>query len=197
MLRERNCMGVQAIVHHAEPAGGIDVDDLVVRVRSGDLSAFEGLYRAHAGRIYAICLRMSSDSSRAEELTQETFIRAWEKLGTFRGESDLSAWLRRLAINVVLGDRRSRSRRQDRESPLAEGIEPRDPRPVGANGAGQVVDLERAIATLPQGARDVYILHDVEGYRHAEVARMLGVATGTSKAQLHRARRLLREALDS
>jgi RNA polymerase sigma-70 factor (ECF subfamily) len=166
-------------------------DDLVARAREGDRAAFEALYRAHVGRVYALCLRLSADRVRAEELTQDTFVLAWRRLGTFRGESAFGSWLYRIAVNAALGEHRSASRREQRVVPLS------DP-PQGRSDAGDTalaVDLERAIAALPQGARSVFVLHDIEGYGHGEIARMSGVAVGTSKAQLHRARRLLREGL--
>ncbi len=163
-------------------------NDLVARARAGDLSAFEALYRRAAGRTYALCLRMTADPALAEELTQETFVRAWRKLRSFRGDCAFSAWLRRIAINVVLADRRGRGRTPAEEiesQHLAAALDP-----------GAALDLESAIAKLPVGARTVFVLHDVEGYRHDEIAGMLGVAAGTSKTQLHRARKLLREALE-
>ena len=169
--------------------------DLVRSAQSGDVAAFEHLYRENSGRIYGLCLRMAGSRSRAEELTQAVFIRAWHKLGTFRGRSAFSSWLYRLAVNVVLSDRRARMRRESRVVAVEDpGVFER-PRVRGARDAR--LDLERAIATLPEKARQVFVLHDVEGYRHREIAEMLDIADGTSKAHLHRARRLLREALKS
>jgi len=175
--------------------GRPDYAEPVTRARAGDLAAFEELYRENAGRVYAICLRMTADPSRAEELTQEAFVRAWEKLGSFRGSGAFGGWLRRLVINVVLADRRARGRRLARETEtedVARFRQPGEPAPPPA-----AMDLEAAIAKLPPGARTVFLLHDVEGYRHDEIAKMLRVASGTSKTQLHRARKLLREALKS
>jgi RNA polymerase sigma-70 factor (ECF subfamily) len=160
------------------------------RVKAGDVSAFEELYRSHCGRVYALCLRMSGDVSRADELTQEVFVRAWEKLSSFRGESRFSSWLVRVAINVVLSDQRRRGRQEERQVELAAGSQA-EHRPHPA----LQLDLERAIASLPAGARTVFLLHEVEGYRHHEIAELTQSAVGTCKAQLHRARRLLREAL--
>jgi RNA polymerase sigma-70 factor (ECF subfamily) len=173
----------------------VPLEELVRRARSGDLLAFEALYRRQVGRVHALCRRVSGDAARAEELVQETFLRAWRKLGTLRREEDLPAWLHRVALNVALGERRSRSRGPDRERPLDEerASEPRSP----GSGPGLGLDLERALDTLPPGARSVFVLHDVEGYRHEEIAGLLKVSVGTSKAQLHRARRLLRKALSS
>jgi RNA polymerase sigma-70 factor, ECF subfamily len=166
--------------------------ELIRRARSGDAGAFESLYRINVGRVYALCLRMSGESERAERLTQDAFVTAWVKLSTFRGEAAFGSWLHRLTVNVVLQERRSRLRRRERieeaaaeaDSPVTRGI-----------GPGTRIDLERAIAGLPERARLVFVLHDVEGYRHEEIAEMLGTAVGTSKAQLHRARRLLREMM--
>lgn len=167
--------------------------DLVFRAQDGDLAAYEALYRAHVGRIHALCRRMTGNPERAEELTQETFVRAWEKLDGYRAESAFSTWLGRVAVNVVLGDRRSRSRRRRREEQagdvLAFDHASRELRP------GSGLDLDQAIARLPARARMVFLLHDVEGYRHEEIAGLLDISAGTSKAQLHRARKLLREAL--
>lgn len=169
--------------------------DLVSRAKSGDVRAFESLYRSHAARVYAICLRMVADPSRAEDLTQEAFVRAWEKLGSFRGQSAFATWLHRLTVNVVLGEIRSRGRRKDEGVANEELRAVPDPRPQRHPEAS--IDLERAIATLPTQARMVFVLHDVEGFRHADIGRLMGIATGTSKAHLHRARQILREVLQS
>lgn len=166
---------------------------LVDGARSGDAGAFESLYRSSVGRVYALCLRMSGDRERADRLTQDVFVTAWEKLSTFRGDAAFGTWLHRLTVNVVLQDRRSRLRREERHLEAAAGTGPLVTRGIGP---GTRIDLERAIAGLPERARHVFILHDVEGYRHEEIAEMLGTAVGTSKAQLHRARRLLREMME-
>ena len=174
-----------------------DPTDLIQRAQQGDRAAFEALYRAHAGRVYALCLRLTADRAQAEERTQDAFVRAWERLATFRGESAFSSWLYRLTVNEVLLGRRAQRRRGARivttDDPAA--LEPRSGAIV-AWGAGTTLDLERAVAALPPGAREVFVLHDVEGYRHDEIAQLTGIAVGTSKAQLFRARRLLREALN-
>ena len=170
--------------------------ELVRRAQGGDLHAFEQLYRDNAGRVFAVCLRVCADRALAEELVQDVFVRAWQKLGSFRGESALSTWLHPLAINVALSERRSRKRRESRVTTtddLTPFERPEAPERTLAPTAG--VDLEKAISGLPPGARAVFVLHDVEGYKHEEIADLMGVASGTSKAQLHRARRLLREAL--
>ena len=168
---------------------------LVARAQAGDLAAFEALYRANLGRVYAVCFRMAGEATLAEELAQDVFVRAWQRLGSFRGESAFSSWLHPLTVNVALSERRSRRRRTARlvTTDEPEAFERPQPRPPGPEAG---FDLDRALATLPPGARSVFVLHDVEGYKHEEIARMTGVATGTSKAQLHRARRLLREALE-
>jgi RNA polymerase sigma-70 factor (ECF subfamily) len=168
--------------------------ETVERARVGDVSAFEELYRATVGRIHALCLRMCGDPHLAEELTQESYIRAWSKLDSFRGESQFTTWLHRVAVNVVLGHLRTAGRR-----PVLELVE--DPaeqaHAVERMNPQASVDLERAIAKLPQRARTVFVLHDVEGYKHHEIAAMADMAVGTSKAQLSRARGLLRKALSS
>lgn len=166
--------------------------DLVRRAQDGDASAFEALYWAHAGRVYALCLRMTADATRATTLTQDTFVRAWKRLPSFRGESAFGSWLHRVAVNVVLGEMRARQRRTARLQPTADLERYDRPAPTGESG----MDLERAIAALPPQARAVLVLHAIEGYRHDEIADLLGIAAGTSKAHLHRARRLLRDALD-
>lgn len=159
---------------------------------SGDLEAFERLYRRHSGRVVAVCLRMCGRRDEAEEMAQEAFVRAWEKLPTFEGRSAFSTWLHRLAVNVVLSAWRSRSRRPEKVTLLDEVAEAL-PAPQVADR--ERMDLERAIRELPTGARTIYVLHEVEGFKHREIAERTGLTVGTSKAQLHRARRLLREML--
>jgi RNA polymerase sigma-70 factor (ECF subfamily) len=168
---------------------------LVREAQNGDLLAFERLYRENVRKVFGLCLRMSQDASLAEELTQEVFVKAWRKLSTFRGESAFSSWLYPMAVNASLSERRSRRRRDARIVPVEEPE--RMEQPVGAPRPEAGFDLERALATLPPGARAVFVLHDVEGRTHEEIAALLNLAVGTSKAQLHRARRLLREALES
>ena len=166
---------------------------LVQDAQSGDLVAFERLYRDNERRVFALCMRLSSDPALAEELTQEVFIRAWRKLGSFRGQSAFSSWLYPLTVNVALSERRSRRRRLARVVPTEDGNAPEAPAPVHTPEEG--FDLESAMAALPPGARRVFVLHDVEGRTHEEIASLLGLAAGTSKAQLHRARMLMREYL--
>ena len=187
---------------HAGRTAGEPETALVVRARSGDAGAFERLYRAHAGRVHSLCLRLLADRGHAEEATQDAFVRAWQRLGSFRGESAFGSWLYRLAANVAVDRLRSERRRAGRSGGWdLEGEDP-DGAPVRGEGppavrhrAGEAIDLERAIRALPPRARAVFVLHDLEGYRHGEIADLAGIAEGTSKAQLHRARRLLREAL--
>jgi len=169
-------------------------DDLVARAQAGDQTAFRELYRQHAGRVYALCLRLTGDGRDAEERTQDVFVRLWDKLRSFRGDSAFSSWLHRLAVNVVLNERRTTGRREQRVIP-AEDLD----NVAGAQHAAPLhlnIDLERAIAELPDGAREVFVLYDIEGYGHGEIAQLVGIAEGTSKAQLFRARRLLREKLE-
>ncbi|MDB4951929.1 MAG: polymerase sigma factor, sigma-70 family [Gemmatimonadetes bacterium] len=170
------------------------VPPLVRRAQDGDVAAFEQLYRDNVDRVFALCLRMAADRTKAEELTQDVFVRAWERLGSFEGRSAFSTWLHRMAVNVVLGEKRSAGVRSARIT-VTDDLEAFD-RPRLTSDPGTRMDLERAIAGLPKGARTVFVLHDVEGYKHEEIGRMHGWAVGTCKAQLHRARKLLREALN-
>lgn len=169
--------------------------DLVRRAQAGDREAFGALYRQHVDRIHALCLRLTADRDTAALLTQDAFVRAWRRLATFRGESSLLTWLHRLAVNVVLDHRRAEKRRRTRQVDLGEDDAAERLAVVPPPSVGVRRDLERAIAGLPAGARTVFTLHEVEGYRMREIAEMTGVAVGTVKAQLHRARRLLREVL--
>src|SRR5688572_25677309 len=168
--------------------------DDVAFAASGDRRAFERLYRENVNRVFAVCVRMSGDRMRAEELTQDVFVRVWEKLPLFRGESAFSTWVHRLAVNVILNARKTEGRERARQDPDGEDALELHGTP---SHDGERMDLETAIATLPRGARRVFVLHDVEGYKHEEIAEMLGITAGGSKAQLHRARMLLREALDA
>ncbi len=163
---------------------------LVQRARYGDRRAFERLYREHVGRVYGLCLRMTRDAQLAEDCTQDTFINAWRAFGQFQTRSSLSTWLHRIAVNVALAKRRRSGPVEpvpDEEDALA--VEWTLETPV------EVQEIESAIDALPQGARDALVLHGLYGYSHGEAAQMLGIAEGTCKAQLHRARRLLRARL--
>lgn len=160
---------------------------------AGDPEAFERLYRTHVSRIHSMARRMA-DPHQADEITQDVFVRAWEKLETFRGDASFGTWLHRLAINFILSRRVRQGRERHRflaDGELAIGQASTRPRTVGLR-----LDLESAMERLPEGARQVFVLHDVEGYRHREIAEMLDIAPGTSKAQLHRARMLLRNHLE-
>ena len=167
---------------------------LVRRAQEGDRSSFEQLYRIHAGSVYALCLRMSRKPQEAEEMTQEVFVRAWEKLERFRSPGHFAAWLKRVAVNLTITARRTVARRGEPQPLFEEYGVPGDDR--GERISGARVDLEKAIAALPGGARTVFVLHDIHGYRHGEIAEMTGTAMGTTKAQLHRARKRLREYLE-
>ncbi|TAM54709.1 MAG: RNA polymerase sigma factor [Acidobacteria bacterium] len=169
--------------------------DLVRSAQAGDIAAFEGLYRATVGLVHALCLRMAGNAALAEELTQDVFVRAWRNLGTFRGESAFATWLTRLTVNVVLSERRARRTREAHVTPTGDLAALAGAAPAARPGTA--LDLELAIAALPPQARHVFVLHDVEGWEHAEIARRTGLAVGTCKAHLHRARRLLREVLSS
>jgi RNA polymerase sigma-70 factor (ECF subfamily) len=164
---------------------------LVQRACAGDTRAFERLYREHAGRVYGLCLRMTRDAQLAEDCTQDTFINAWRALSRFETRSSLSTWLHRIAVNVSLAKRR--------KSPQVEPV-PEDDEGVATQWTVEtpveVQEIESAIGTLPEGARDALVLHALYGYSHGEAAHMLGIAEGTCKAQLHRARKLLRERLN-
>lgn len=165
----------------------------VALATSGDTRAFERLYRSHVGRIHALTRRMLSPDE-ADDATQDVFIRAWQKLETFRGESAFGTWLHKIAVNVCLGRRaqlgQARERYHADDAPLETVAHPH------TGGALDRVDFETALERLPDGARQVFVLHDVEGYRHEEIAEMLGTVTGTSKSQLHRARMALRQHLE-
>ena len=166
----------------------------LARAQRGDTAAFEWLYRRHVARIYALCLRMTADPALAEECTQRAFIRAWGRLAEFRGESLLSTWLHRIAVNEVLGRRRDDGR--DR-AVLVSVEDTAFEEPAQGGNTGDAMDLEAAIARLPERARHVFVLIAVHGYTHEEAGGLLGVAEGTCKAQYHRARRLLAERLTS
>jgi RNA polymerase sigma-70 factor (ECF subfamily) len=163
----------------------------VTRAAKGDVRAFEALYRAHLPRVHSLVRRMTAGRD-ADELTQDVFVRVWQKLGTFRGDSSFSTWVHRLAVNVVIErfrtDRARRARMHDGEEIFNTIAGPRMTRDIG-------LDFEAALEQLPDGAREIFVLHDVEGYKHHEIATLLEIAPGTSKAQLHRARMILRKHL--
>ena len=167
----------------------------VALAAGGDRQAFERLYRTHSTRVFSLCARMSGSRARGEELTQDVFVRTWEKLPQFRGESAFSTWLHRLAVNVVLNARKSEGKQASRTD-QGDVDDERWDELARAPMYIERMDLAQAISKLPAGARKVFVLHDVEGYKHEEIAEMMGITSGGSKAQLHRARFLLREALE-
>lgn len=167
--------------------------DEVARAQAGDRRAFENLYHRHAARIHGLARRMLNYDE-AGEATQDVFVRAWEKLGSFRGEAAFGTWLHRLAINVMLTRRQGLGTRRAR---FIEDDGVIDVLPARTQTGDFSMDFEAAIARLPDGARTIFVLHDVEGYKHDEIAEFLEVTTGTTKAQLHRARMLLRGHLSA
>lgn len=179
-------------------SGSDDSAALVARAARGDVSAFELLYAQSAGRVYAVCMRMTGDPQRAREYTHDAFVRAWERLSTFRGEAAFETWMHRLAVNVVLtatrGDRRRAARFSASTDDDSAESEAAFARP--ASDVETRLDLERAIASLPPRAREVFVLHDVEGYKHDEIADRLELQPGSVRAQLHRARQLIMRMLN-
>jgi RNA polymerase sigma-70 factor (ECF subfamily) len=165
--------------------------DWIARAQRADAQAFESLYRRHVDRVYGLCLRMTGNVAEAEDCTQEAFIQGWSKLDRFRGDSTFATWMHRIAVNAVLGRKRKSSREQDRVQLAAEVL----PAPVSTADTGELRDIAEAIDRLPERARHVFVLYAVYGYSHEETAQMLEIAAGTSKAQLHRARRLLEQQL--
>jgi RNA polymerase sigma-70 factor (ECF subfamily) len=165
---------------------------LVARAQGGNARAFEALYRANVDRVYGLCLRMTGNVGEAEDCTQEAFIQAWNKLDKFRGDSAFGTWMHRIAVNAVLGRIRKSKREQDRIQAVADTVTA----PVFTGDSGELRDLAEAIDRLPEGARHVFVLNAVYGYSHEESSDMLGIAVGTTKAQLHRARRLLAQQLE-
>jgi RNA polymerase sigma-70 factor (ECF subfamily) len=177
--------------------------ELIARARAGDVGAFERLYHANAPRVFGLALRLTGNRQEATELTQDVFVNAWQRLTTFRGDAALASWLHRITVNSLFMRVRGEQRRathlttdddsanDDSARVAATHVAPA--RPVDVD---QAVDLERAIAALPLGARRVFVLYDILGYRHEEIAQLTGLAQGTLRSQLHRARRLLLEALE-
>lgn len=180
----------------AVAAAAVDSEDGgdVRAAARGDARAFERLYRRHIGKVYGLCWRLcDGDAAKADQAAQDAFVRAWEKLDSFRGEAAFGTWLHRLTVNVVLGEHRLLKRWTSFEEAVESGV----PEPCHSPTAslGDRVDVERALARLPKGARAVLVLHDLEGWQHDEIAAATGIAIGTSKAQLHRARKLMKEWL--
>ena len=176
----------------SSPASDPAIDEVVRRAQQGDVEAFESIYRSHAPAIHALCRRMIGDEREARDLVQDVFVRAWQRLPTFRGQSALATWMHRLAVNVVL--EQMRSTRRD----VARFIDDADHDSLFARPTSpdERMDLDRAINRLPAGARTVFVLHDIHGYSHDEIAQMTGIAAGTARAQLFRARRALMRLLD-
>jgi RNA polymerase sigma-70 factor (ECF subfamily) len=168
---------------------------LVMAARRGDQRAFERLYRMHNGRVFGLCLRMTRRRDVAEDCVQQTFVRAWHNLGAFEGRSAFGTWLHRIAVNEVLSQARNRGTRSESDDEMVAEVQDAMPEGGVEADADDVMDVERALATLPEGSRHVVVLQAVYGYSHEEVADMLGIAVGTCKAQLHRGRKLLRERL--
>jgi RNA polymerase sigma-70 factor (ECF subfamily) len=165
---------------------------LIERAQRHDSAAFEALYRMHVDKIYGLCLRMTGNTAEAEDCTQDAFIQAWSKLDRFRGDSAFGTWMHRVAVNTVLGRMRKSKREHDRIQAVSDVVNT----PDSIGDSGSIQDLEEAMNKLPKGARHVFVLHAVYGYSHDETGGMLGIAAGTSKAQLHRAKRLLAQQLD-
>ena len=190
--RSKNEQATNARVVTAERLTAAVMQSDVAAAASGDRRAFAKLYRAHIDRVYSLCSRMLGDAMQAEEVTQDVFVRAWEKLPQFRSESSFGTWLHRVAVNVVLSHRKRVGIREKRTINDDTTINSATSRPVSVPDK---VDLEAAIADLPEGARTIFVLHDIEGFTHEEIGTQLGITAGGSKAQLHRARMLLRASL--
>ncbi len=179
---------------------GISEAEAIEKAKQGDAQAFEVLYNLHKRRVYSLCLRMTANAAEAEDLTQEAFLQLYRKIATFRGESAFSTWLHRLAVNVVL----MRLRKKGLSVvPIEETTETEEEAPKKDLGAEDTrlaasidrLQLQRAIERLPPGYRSIFVLHDVEGYEHNEIAEIVGCSIGNSKSQLHKARLKLREFL--
>jgi RNA polymerase sigma-70 factor, ECF subfamily len=171
------------------PAAAAEEQAQLRAARAGDVRAFEALYRSLAPGVYGLCLRLARNPSEAQDCTQDTFVRAWQRLGDFRGDSRLGTWLHRIAVNEVLG----RRRHQAVEHRHLSAVDPA--RRYSLDDSATLQDLEQAIARLPDRAREVFVLRAVYGYTHEEIAGMLSVTVSTSKSQHHRARKLLMAAL--
>ncbi len=171
--------------------GTTEEAEWIAAAQRSDTQAFEALYRTHVDRVYGLCLRMTGSVAEAEDCTQEAFIQAWNKLEKFRGDSAFGTWLHRIAVNAVLG----RIRKSKRENDRIAAANAKSESPLAAVDTGELQDLSEAVDRLPEGARHVFVLYAVYGYSHDEAGKMLGIAPGTSKAQLHRARRLLSQQL--
>ena len=176
---------------HERDARAQDADDAALAA-AGDVLAYERLYRRHVPRIFSLCRRMIGREL-AEEVTQDVFVRVWEKLGSFRGDAAFGTWLHRVAINVILGRRKKLAIRRER---YVDGEKVFVTLSTNPKRVEMGVDFEAALRFLPDGARQVFVLHDVEGYKHEEIAELMGISSGTSKSQLHRARMILRDHME-
>jgi RNA polymerase sigma-70 factor (ECF subfamily) len=194
-LRSEGSNGVaRAHGSHANAADrGFEGSDYVASAAAGDVRAFEHLYRTHLSRVHSLVRRMSGGRD-ADELTQDVFVRVWQKLGSFRGDSAFATWLHRLAVNVVIERFRQDAVRRQR---MHDGEEIFETLSAPARSRDFSMDFEAALLSLPDGAREIFVLHDVEGYKHHEIGTLLDISSGTSKAQLHRARMMLRRYLKS
>ena len=179
------------IKHGVRPPAAGAAADCVQRAAAGDVRAFELLYQTHLPRVHSLVRRMAGGRD-TDELTQDVFVRVWQKLSTFRGESAFGTWLHRLAVNVVIERFRSDSARRAR---LHDGEDIFNTLPAPSRPRDVSLDFEAALEKLPDGAREIFVLHDIEGHKHHEIASLLGISAGTSKAQLHRARMMLRRHL--
>jgi RNA polymerase sigma-70 factor (ECF subfamily) len=179
------------IPERVKPRRDADAADPVARAAAGDVRAFEELYRTHLPRVHSLVRRMGGGRD-ADELTQDVFVRLWQKIGTFRGDSAFTTWLHRLTVNVVIERFRSETARRQR---LRDGEDIFEVLPAPRQSGDLAMDFETAMLKLPDGAREIFVLHDVEGYKNQEIAELLEISAGTSKAQLHRARMMLRKSL--
>ena len=179
------------VPERVQPRRDADAADPVAQAAAGDVRAFEQLYRMHLPRVFSLVRRMAG-SRDADELTQDVFVRLWQKLGTFRGDSAFTTWLHRLTVNVVIERFRTDATRRQR---LRDGEDIFEVLPAPRQSSDLSMDFETAMLKLPDGAREIFVLHDVEGYKHQEIAALLDISPGTSKAQLHRARMMLRKHL--
>jgi RNA polymerase sigma-70 factor, ECF subfamily len=179
------------IPERVQPRRDAEAADSVAQAAAGDVRAFEQLYRTHLPRVHSLVRRMAGGRD-ADELTQDVFVRLWQKLATFRGDSAFTTWLHRLTVNVVIERFRTDATRRQR---LRDGEEIFEVLPAPRHSGDLAMDFETAMMKLPDGAREIFVLHDVEGYKHQEIAELLDISPGTSKAQLHRARMMLRKHL--
>lgn len=185
----------------AEPKLEMTEPEAILRAKEGDAVAFEYLYKTHCKRVYNICLRMLKNASDAEDLTQQVFLRLFRKIGTFRGDAVFSTWLHRVAVNSVLMHLRRRkaveglTHGSDHAGTAGDNSRELGPGDTSMLGAIERLNLKRAIRRLPAGCKRLFLLHDVMGYRHSEIAEFVGCSIGCSKSQVHRARKRLRRLL--